>query len=169
MVEMRELTCFLEESLHLRRTSDGFPVHEGATRQGKPQDRVLRFRSAHLNRLIAVNRLDRASLIALAEQHFFCRELIDEIDDFPDETRQFLEHELIKIIIKNGKEKVIIPVKPIPINSTDELKRVARTHPKDTLICFTDAFMSEYFDRVQTGNMTEAQLDFYARAFKHHV
>jgi hypothetical protein len=33
----------LEKVLHLRRTSDGFPVREGATRQGKAQERTFRF------------------------------------------------------------------------------------------------------------------------------
>jgi hypothetical protein len=117
------------------------------------------FRSVHLNRIVAINRLDRSSLIALADSYSFPTELIDKLSDF-------LEAELIKIIVKNGKKKITISV---PINSTDELKQVIRQYPKETYLYLTDAFVSEYLDRVLTVKMTKPQLDFYARVIKHNV
>ena len=115
------------------------------------------FRSPHLNRLIAVRGLDRQRLIELLDTYYFPTEMIDELTDF-------LETEVIRILIQHEKQKM--PSKNV-INcpSTDVLKRIISTGADQTAeIYLADEFFAEYFDRLAAG-MNSAQLKFYDRAF----
>lgn len=118
---------------------------------------LFKVKNPQLQRAIAFRRLDRSTIIALANSYYFPVNLIDCMDDF-------LESKLLEILMIHGGKPFTIQAAPAFCNSTDELKIQIRVLPRDTVIQFTDEFMSEYFDRIATG-MNQKQLKFYENLF----
>jgi len=114
------------------------------------------FKNPRLNRVVELLRLDKKTLIALADLYYFPTELIDDLPDF-------LESELLGLIVNHGKEKILVEPIPIDCESTDDIKQEIRKGYKGS-VYLTDEFMSEYFGLPQ--GMTEPQLDFYERTFR---
>jgi hypothetical protein len=117
----------------------------------------LRIDNPRLSKLINFCQLDLAQLIVIANHYCFPVDLIGCMDDF-------LETELLKILVNHRAEPVALSIRSTNCDSTDELKVLVRQKVQGQ-IYLADGFMSEYFDRV-SQEMNDKQFNFYEQLFK---